>query len=250
MADLSESQATVKAAGPLAPQAPQAGETLTEAAYRAIRHDIIRGRRMPGERLRIDRLRQIYDIGPTPIREALQKLSAEGLVHSEGNRGFTVAPLDDKEFQDLNVARTEVELAALRRSIAEGDSAWEARVVAATYLLEKADAALNSAEAGVPDSWEEANAGFHTALVSACGSDWLMRVRAGLQDLCERYRRAAVWRQHGTRRLNEEHAAIAKAALARDAETACALLRQHFDRTAQDLSQAMRAEPRQAGAQQ
>ena len=93
----------------------ETGETLTEAAYRAIRRDIIRGVRAPGERLRIERLRQLYDIGPTPLREALQKLSTEQLVLSEGNRGFAVAPLDFREFMDLNIARTDVELAALRR---------------------------------------------------------------------------------------------------------------------------------------
>lgn len=159
---------------------------------------------------------------------------------SEGNRGFAVAPLDYGEFRDLNVARTEVELAALRRSITDGDAAWEARVVAATYLLAKADAALTSAEAGVPDSWEEANAAFHTALVSACGSQWLMRVRAGLQDLCERYRRASVGRRRGVRHLSEEHAAIAEAALARDADKACELVRRHFETTTEDLSLGMR----------
>lgn len=219
-----------------APIQPEAGETLTEAAYRAIRHDIIRGIRAPGERLRIEKLRQLYDIGPTPLREALQKLSAEQLVLSEGNRGFTVAPLDFDEFFDLNIARTDVEMAALRRSIAGGDPSWEARVVAASYIMAKEDAALGSAGGVVPDSWEEANAAFHSALVSACGSAWLLRVRSGLQDLCERYRRASVRGRGGARHLGEEHAAISQAVLARDTERACELLRRHFETTAQDLS--------------
>lgn len=213
----------------------EAGETLTEAAYRAIRHDIIRGTRPPGERLRIEKLRGIYDIGPTPIREALQKLSVEQLVLSEGNRGFTVAPLDPVEFKDLNIARTEVELAALRRSIELGNSAWEARVIAATYIMAKEDKALATSAGTVPDSWEEANAAFHTALVSACASGWLMRVRSGLQDLCERYRRASLSRRGSARQLGVEHAAISEAALARDQDRACALLRQHFETTATDL---------------
>lgn len=214
----------------------ETGETLTEAAYRAIRRDIIRGVRAPGERLRIERLRQLYDIGPTPLREALQKLSTEQLVLSTGNRGFAVAPLDFREFMDLNIARTDVELAALRRSIAQGDSSWEARVVAATYIMAKEDAALAASGGVVRDSWEDANAAFHAALVSACGSNWLLRVRSGLQDLCERYRRASVHLRRGGRHLNDEHAAVSEAALARDTDRACELIRQHFETTAHDLA--------------
>lgn len=214
----------------------EGAETLTQIAYRAIRKDIIRGTRAPGERLRIERLRQLYDIGPTPIREALQKLSAERLVLAEGNRGFMVAPLDFNEFMDMNLARTEIELAALKRSIALGDDAWESRVVAASYIMAKEDSALEASRGAVPDSWEEANAAFHTALVSACGSRWLLRVRGSLQDLCERYRRASVRQHRGSRPLVAEHAAISEAVLARDVARASELLTRHFELTARDLS--------------
>ncbi len=213
------------------------GETLAQAAYRALRIDIIRGVRPPGERLRIERLKGIYSIGPTPLREALQKLSADGLVITEGNRGFAVAQLDAKEFEDLNIARTALEKEALRLSIAKGDDAWEARVVAASYLMKKEDLALIKATGRVPDSWERANSTFHREMVSACGSAWLMRTRAGLHDLCERYRRASVYQKIGARDLAGEHAAIANAVLARDAETACRLTEEHYALTAAFLSE-------------
>ncbi len=211
-------------------------ETLAETAYRQLRRDVIRGTRPPGERLRIEKLKSIYGIGPTPLREALQKLSQEGLVLGQGNRGFTVAPLDPAEFADINTARTSIEKEALRLSIARGDDAWEARVVAARYIQTKEDAALGEARGAVPDSWERANADFHTALVSACGSDWLLRLRAGLHDLCERYRRAAIYPDMGSRDLWAEHEAIAQAVLDRDAERACALTEAHFAATAASLA--------------
>ncbi len=211
------------------------GETLVDFAYRRLRHDIITGARPPGERLRIEMLKARYGIGPTPLREALQKLGQDGLVLTEGNRGFTVAPLDPAEFEDLNLARTALEKEALRLSIARGDDAWEARVVAASYIMAKEDEAIMKAHDGVPDSWERANAEFHGALVSATGSRWLLRVRAGLHDHCERYRRASVFQHLGVRDLGAEHAAIARAALARDAELACALTEKHFAITAANL---------------
>ncbi|MFK7890978.1 MAG: FCD domain-containing protein [Granulosicoccus sp.] len=217
---------------------PETVETLAHQAYRQLRVDIIRGIRAPGERLRLEMLKSVYGIGPTPLREALQKLSADGLVITVGNRGFKVAPLAVEEFEDLNIARTAIEKEAIRLSISRGDDQWEAQLVAAHYLLSKEDDALSSMRQRVPDSWEQANAGFHTAIVAACGSAWLMRVRASLTDLVERYRRASLYHELGQRQLPAEHAAILDAVLSRDTELACSLTEQHFALTARTLMEA------------
>ena len=224
------------------------GETLVDAAFKRLRRDIIDGTRPPGERLRIEKLKGIYGIGPTPLREALQKLAQDGLVITEGNRGFTVAPVDPAEFEDLNLARTVVEREALRMSIEQGGDAWEARVVAASYIMSKEDAALANAPGPVPDSWERANAEFHLALVSACGSDWLLKIRAGLHDHCERFRRASVHLKSASRNLGQEHAEIARAALDRDAGRACDLTERHFARTAAALADDARQGPSRRSA--
>lgn len=216
------------------------GETLAQAAYRVLRIDIIRGVRKPEERLRIEKLKRIYKVGPTPLREALQMLVADEMVLTEGNRGFTVAPLNFHEFHDLNIARTAIELAALRLSIEHGGNEWEASVVAAGYLMKKQDAALSETKGRVPNSWEEANTAFHSALVSACGSKWLLKARASLHDQCARYRLASVYQRIGKRNLNAEHSAIADAVLSRDADLACELTAQHFARTASSLPDAPR----------
>lgn len=219
-------------------------QTLAEQAYRQLHVDIIRGVRSPGERLRIEKLKSIYNIGPTPLREALQKLSVDRLVVTEGNRGFMVAPLINAEFEDLNTARTSIEKEATRLSIARGDNNWEAQLVAAHYLLEKEDKSLSSAEHRIPDSWEHANAAFHTAVVAACGSNWLLRARSGLHDMVERYRRASLYHKIGERDLAAEHKVILEAVLDRDAEKACTLTEQHFALTAQTLSEAQSVDPK------
>lgn len=211
------------------------GDTLTEAAYEALRRDIIRGSRTPGERLRIGRLTELYGVGPTPLREALQRLSAEGLVLTGGNRGFTVIALDMAEFHDLNIARTAVEREALRLSLTRGDEAWEAGVVSAAYRMQKADAALASGDQDL-DRWEAANEAFHLAIVAACGSNWLLRIRKNLHDQCERYRRASVYLRRGTRDLGAEHAAILQAVLARDTGRTADLTEAHYAATAAHLA--------------
>lgn len=220
------------------------GDTLTEAAYLALRRDIIHGVRAPGERLRIGRLTELYDVGPTPLREALQRLSADGLVTAGGNRGFTVIALDIAEFRDLTIARTAVEREALRLSLTHGDEAWEAGVVSAGYRMQKADAALPG---GDLDRWEAANEAFHLAIVAACGSNWLLRIRKSLHDQCERYRRASVYLRRGTRDLGAEHAAILRAVLDRDIATAANLAEAHYAATAENLAEDFAARDAAAG---
>jgi GntR family transcriptional regulator, carbon starvation induced regulator len=213
------------------PEAPrEAGETRTEAAFAALRADIIKGSRQPGERLRIERLKELYGIGPTPLREALQRLCAEGLVVAQGNRGFSVAGLDPQEFSDLNTARIEIEKVALAFSLSRGNEDWEGEVAAAAWRMQKADRALKDGT-GSLEAWERANTAFHHAMVAACGSEWILRIRAMLNDQYARFRRAAVGLHRDERDLALEHAAIADAVLARNVELACRLTERHYRAT-------------------
>ena len=220
------------------PISPAPGETLTEAAYVAIRRDIISGVLAPEERLRIERLSRLYGVGPTPLREALQRLCAAGLVHASGNRGFAVVPLSMDEFRDLTIARVAIEEQALRLSIAHGDDAWESQVAATAYQLNKKDIALIATGETALADWEAANSAFHAATVAACGSRWLLTLRSRLNEQVERYRLASVALRRTDRDLVHEHADIARAVLGRDAETACALIGQHFRKTASLLASA------------
>lgn len=215
--------------------------TLVDLAHQRLSRDIVEGIREPGERLRIERLRQIYGIGPTPLREALQRLAADGIVIANGHRGFQVAPLDVEEFTDLNIARIAIETAALRLSLEKGDDDWESRVVAAAYALEKQDLLLLKDELKDFDRWEELNGRFHAALVEACGSRWLLRQRRVLQEQCDRYRRASVYRERMERNLYEEHREITAAVLKRDVKLACTLVSEHFQRTGDGLLKLLRA---------
>lgn len=209
--------------------------TMTDAAYRVLRRDILSGDRKADERLRIDRLRTLYQIGPTPLREALQRLAADGLVIATGNRGFAVAPLHPAEFEDLNLARTVLEKEALHLSIRNGDGEWEASVVAAAYRLAKLDATLRTEQPSPMDEWEAANRAFHFITVAACGSSWLLRVRKILHDQCERYRQTSVNIMRESRDLESEHREIAEAVIGRDADRAASLIEKHFETTTRIL---------------
>lgn len=210
---------------------PGAGEpaTLASRAYRALRHDIISARLEPGSKLHIGRLCERYGIGLAPMREALNRLSRHSLVVQADQRGFRVAPATREALEELVRTRCWLNAIGLRESIAHGDAGWADAVRAAYRRLREHDSGARGSER--PDGWEDAHRHFHDTLVSACGSQWLRGYCAELFDAAERYRHLSRLRRPRARG-RDEHGAIARAAVARDAERAVALLEAHLRRTA------------------
>jgi DNA-binding GntR family transcriptional regulator len=199
----------------------------TEAAYAALRNDILAGRLRPSDRLKIQELCVRLGVSPGAVREALSRLTPEGLVVAEAWKGFRVAPVGTEELEDVTRTRVLIETACLRQALVAGDIAWEMRVVAAQHGLTQI-----SKSAGVTsEEWAHAHADFHLALVEACGSAWLLRLRSILWAQSERYRRLSTTVQVG-RNAVEEHSEITAAVLARDVERTCQLMTDHFWRTA------------------
>ncbi|MBI1291403.1 FCD domain-containing protein [bacterium] len=205
--------------------------TLSDKAYHLLRRDIVSGRLVPGSRLRIAKISQDYDIGASPLREALSKLSSEFLVEFEAQRGFSVAPIVAQELRDISRVRSDLESDAITRAIKRGDDAWEANIVAAFYNLGKADARRRQGAEASIDEWEDRNREFHEALVAACDSEWVKRLRNLLYFQHERYRRISLTNPDPKRDLHAEHQAIMDATLARDAARAVKLTQEHIDLT-------------------
>lgn len=203
--------------------------TLAEKAYVSLRKDIVEGCFAPESPLRLADLSERYGMGFSPLREALNRLQAERLVTAESLRGFRVSSRSPAEFEDALNARLLVETEALRLSIARGDDAWEASVVAALYALRR----QAGREGGDLDELKTRHHAFHRALLAACGSDWLMDFFERLYAATERYRIPALLAAGPQKRdIDAEHGEIADAVLARDAARAEHLLRAHYLRTA------------------
>ena len=101
--------------------------TRASAVYEQMRWDLAHGVLEPGARLRVEAMSARYDVGASPIREALSRLSAEGLVDRTDLRGFSVATLNWDELPVLTRTRVQLESLALRESIAHRDQAMEPR---------------------------------------------------------------------------------------------------------------------------
>ncbi len=209
----------------------QAG-TLASAAYERLRSDIIGGQFKPGEKLRVRLLCDQYGIGPSPVREALNRLSSEGLLHQTDQRGFRIHEVTLKDLDELTLARCWANEVCLRNSIRTGGLEWEAGVAASLQMLEETPRYLPQGDGERNPLWEDAHEAFHAALISASGSSWINDFCSQLYGAAERYRHAARIASKTHRPDLDEHRAIAEATMARQEDKAVELLNGHFRLTA------------------
>lgn len=205
-----------------------APRTLVEGAYLQLRHDIVEGRLRPGEKLRVEHLKDQYGIGAGTLREALGLLLSDALVFNEGQRGFYVALISIDDLADITDARVLLETEALRQSIAAGDDEWEAGLVAAFHRLSKIEEKLGERTKENLREWEQRNRGFHEALIASCNSRWLRYLIGLLYRQSVRYRHLAISDRSLPRDVHAEHRLIFDATLARDPAAASRALEQHI----------------------
>ena len=212
---------------------------MTQGAYEGLRADLLACRILPGKKLKIQELCDRFSVSLGAIREALSRLTSEGLVVAEPQRGFRAAPISAADLVDLTAVRVEIDSLCLKRAIACGDVNWEARLVAATHRLARTPERAPDDPARSNEDWAEAHAAFHLALVDGCNSPWLLHLHALLYAQSERYRRLSVPFAISGRNVNEEHQAIVTATLARDAEAAVRLIIVHLEVTTRILLDAV-----------
>lgn len=203
-------------------------KTLSAAAYERVRADIVSGAVKPGTKLLTNLVKQHYGIGGSPMREALVRLTAEGLVCNEGQKGFRVAGTSISELADIARLRYELEPRGLADSIQLGDVEWRVGVVSEFHRLQAAIDTDNPDPREYANQWEKAHRAFHFALLAACRSPWLLRFCGQLYDQAERYRRIYTAYQSIPLGLIASHEEIMNAALGRKVDLAIGLIRRHI----------------------
>ncbi|EHM03174.1 transcriptional regulator, GntR family [Acetobacteraceae bacterium AT-5844] len=206
--------------------------TLATTVHRRLRDDILSGRLPPGLKLKLRSLAVQYGAGASPMREALSKLAAEGLAERLEHRGFRVAAAQPDQLAGLIRSRVLAETAALREAIVRGNERWEEEVVLAEHRLNRLARSLDAERFLANPEWEICHQQFHQALLAACEAPPLLAFCERLREEAGRYRALANTMAYPDRDVALEHAEIARAALDRDADRACRLLAEHYERTA------------------
>lgn len=195
--------------------------THASRIYEILRRDIVNGCFQAGEKVAINALKERYCVGLSPLREALNKLAAYGLLTQENQRGFRIPRLDRSELDDIAQMRRKLECMALEQAIRYGDAEWESELLAAAHRLRRA----NGEDV---EHWEHTHGRFHQTLVASCGSAWLLRFIEQLHDQFDRYRRLAPENPSIREVLDAQHDELVELALKRDIKAASLLLENHI----------------------
>ena len=213
--------------------------TAIEQALTSLRHDVLSLSFLPGTKLKVEELQLAYGLSSSPLREALNRLSEEGLVRADDRRGFRVAAVSESDLRDITRMRLLVDLPALEESMKNGTDDWEAHVVASFHLLEKVEVRLPDGPVVLDPAWSELHRSFHAALINACDSERLVSSSRSLFDQAERYRHISARYRTVVKRKSEEHKLLMRAVLKRDIETACHLHQEHVLSTQKNALKAL-----------
>jgi GntR family carbon starvation induced transcriptional regulator len=207
------------------------GPTIATSVYDRVRDDILTGALAPGHRLGTDQLRGRYDVGISPVREALNRLLAEKLVCFEDQKGFHVAGIGEEDLYDLIQMRCWAEETALRASMANTTPEWEESIVLAYHRLSRTPRSAQTEKFEFNPEWEVLHRDFHTAFLANCGSPRLLAHCKLLADQSKRYRQLAASISYPTRTERDEHKALMDATLSGDVEAAVEAHHAHLRKT-------------------
>jgi len=193
---------------------------LTEWADQQLRASILHGDFGPGDTLVISTLAEQLGLSATPLREALRKLAAEGLVVLQSHGSARVAEVDLQEANEIYELRLLLEPMALGRAVAAADAGYHERVETAWTALD--------AERIAPPS---VHAAFHRALLSPCDSAWLLQLATMLSDRAGLMTTIGLPDRPSDYNTAQAHRTLMELAIAGDAPGAAEELRRHLSRT-------------------
>jgi len=212
--------------------------TRNEAVFNRIREDILCGVLAPGSRLRFADMCARYGTSVGVVREALSRISEQGLARMEPQLGFSVVPVSVNDLRDLTEARCDIEGLTLRYSVQHGDLAWESSVIAIHHRLTRTPTHIGDDSRTFNEEWGTIHKQFHAALLEGCPNRRLKGIALSLRDAAEVYRRAGQRpTDHASERdVEAEHRAIVDAVISRDADAAVAALVHHIRATTDYLT--------------
>lgn len=195
------------------------GPTVSDVILKFVRESIIDGTLDEGEPIRQDDVARLFNVSKIPVREALKRLEAEGLVVFHRNRGAVVTTISEPEIVQIFEVRAILESSAIRFSVPHMTEA----------AIEQAQTFCNAfAEETDTAKWAELNWQFHSCLYHDAERPYLVNMIRSVNDRIERYLRMQLSLSSGHRTADHEHRDILKACRAGNVDVAAALTYDHI----------------------
>lgn len=215
--------------------------TMQEIVYDTIRDAILSGRYRPGQRLVADELAREVGVSRMPVREALHRLEASGLVAMTPHRGAVVNELSESEIIEIYHIRAVLDGLATRLAAPHLTKPDHARLDA---ILDEMAAAVTAKDL---DRVLRVNRDFHQLIWRAARAPRLHALLENLYDASQRFRHISVLLPGRLGQITQEHRRIARALALRDAEKAARFAIEHLEGTALRLLRAVEKGRRAAG---
>lgn len=211
-----------------AAQVPNLGKSpsASDIILKYLRNVITDGSLDEGEPIRQDDVARLFSVSKIPVREALKRLEAEGLVEFHRNRGATVTSVSGPEIAQIFEVRAILESEAIKLSVPHMNGATFER--ARTFC----DAFARETDVR---RWAELNWQFHSCLYDDAERPFLVSTIRSVNDRLERYLRLQLSLSRGQETADLEHRRILAACIERDAELAGKLLFEHIMRACRSL---------------
>src|SRR5580692_12654366 len=198
--------------------------TTADAAYQALRQGILQGDLAPGERLRSDALANDLRVSRTPVREALRKLEAEGLVERSGS-GLIVREFSEKDLTELFYVREALEGMAARLA---AENATPSEIAEIRELLDDMEAVRRR---GALETLRHLTGEFHQLVSRASHNNRLMRALTTLLDNVRKIQSSTLFGEGRAEQALQEHRELLAAITAGDGDRAEMLARAHRRKT-------------------
>jgi DNA-binding GntR family transcriptional regulator len=195
---------------------------LSEVVYRRIRRGIVRGDFPFSSSLSETDIARRLAVSKTPVREALRRLSQEGLVITTPHKGAVVASLTSQDLEEIYLMRSRLESLAARFA-AERLTAEDAKALAA--VVEELEVQTS---AGDTEAIRRINIRLHQLIWQASHTTRLTQTLMNLQDYVEMSRSALLWQPRGAEVLLDEHGSMVRAVLDRDPDRAEEMVVRHI----------------------
>jgi DNA-binding GntR family transcriptional regulator len=195
-------------------------KTKSKMVYDYIKDSILNGKYSPGEKINPKDLALLLDVSPVPVRDAINKLSTEGLIKVIPHIGATVADINQAEVEEIHMIRTELECFAIKMSITH---ITEERCHKLSKIIDDSERAMKLMKY---DKYRKLNNQFHYGIYADSPYQLLVDI---IMQLCNKLQMVShiPWTEERAEQNLNEHKLILAALKERDSELLCKMLREH-----------------------
>ncbi|MDA8126920.1 MAG: GntR family transcriptional regulator [Deltaproteobacteria bacterium] len=199
-------------------------EPIKEKVYTILLENIVEGRMRPGEQLVEQAVAAGLGVSKSPVRDALHRLSGDGLVVGAPYKGFSVAPMSVQEFRELMQVRLAIELFCIEQAM---DDYSEADISEFKAHMDRAGSFLEDSKDSLA---QETHLDFHSLIVKRCGNELMQSIYETIRKKLRRYLRSNIRQTPERIRIsNQYHLKILERIKKKDKQGVIGDLKEHFN---------------------